>query len=312
MHSRVVRALAPARIRTPRETAFRSKKSKQRVSPLRSAARSGRLPTEFSPSLPPPTSIPRAAARRRPAASCGILTAMYNSYGNPPGMQMPPTGQMPSGHPQPGQFDNPFYGAGSGLIRTGLGAYGERFLGSSSEFMQSNINRYLSNPQYYFHVNDQYVRNKLKVILFPFLHRGHWTRISFTLGFMGKFSPEAINLQFTRGLIGWALQTVILKGLVYLMGGGEVPLLDLVAYGGYLFAGLSLAVVSRLLSAYSYYVMMPWMSLCMGVFLVRTMKRVLFTEMRSSERHSTRQHYFLLFLAIAQFPLFFWLGNIGA
>ncbi|KAG8037240.1 hypothetical protein GUJ93_ZPchr0023g33378 [Zizania palustris] len=273
---------------------------------------------------------------------------MYNSYGNPPGMQMPPTGQMPSGHPQPGQFDNPFYGAGSGLIRTGLGAYGERFLGSSSEFMQSNINRYLSNPQYYFHVNDQYVRNKLKVILFPFLHRGHWTRISepvggrlsykppifdinapdlyipfmafgsfiilagFTLGFMGKFSPEAINLQFTRGLIGWALQTVILKGLVYLMGGGEVPLLDLVAYGGYLFAGLSLAVVSRLLSAYSYYVMMPWMSLCMGVFLVRTMKRVLFTEMRSSERHSSRQHYFLLFLAIAQFPLFFWLGNIGA
>ncbi|EAY93006.1 hypothetical protein OsI_14805 [Oryza sativa Indica Group] len=281
--------------------------------------------------------------------------AMYNNYGNSPGMQMPPigqmppaAGQMPSANPQPGQFGNPFYGASSGLIKTGLGAYGEKFLGSSSEFMQSNINRYFSNPQYYFHVNDQYVRNKLKVILFPFLHRGHWTRISepvggrlsykppiydinapdlyipfmafgsfiilagFTLGFMGKFTPEAINLQFSRGLIGWALQIVILKGLLYSMGGGEVPLLDLVAYGGYLFAGLSLAVVSRLLWAYSYFVMMPWMSLCMGVFLVRTMKRVLFTEMRSSERHSTRQHYFLLFLAIAQFPLFFWLGNIGA
>lgn len=267
----------------------------------------------------------------------------------PPIGQMPPAaGQMPSANPQPGQFGNPFYGASSGLIKTGLGAYGEKFLGSSSEFMQSNINRYFSNPQYYFHVNDQYVRNKLKVILFPFLHRGHWTRISepvggrlsykppiydinapdlyipfmafgsfiilagFTLGFMGKFTPEAINLQFSRGLIGWALQIVILKGLLYSMGGGEVPLLDLVAYGGYLFAGLSLAVISRLLWAYSYFVMMPWMSLCMGVFLVRTMKRVLFTEMRSSERHSTRQHYFLLFLAISQFPLFFWLGNIGA
>jgi hypothetical protein len=210
------------------------------------------------------------------------------------------------------------------------------------------INRYFSNPQYYFHVNDQYVRNKLKVILFPFFHRGHWTRISepvggrlsykppiydinapdlyipfmafgsfiilagFTLGFMGKFTPEAINLQFSRALIGWAFQLVILKGLLYSMGGGEVPLLDLVAYGGYLFAGLSLAVVARLIWAYSYYVMMPWMSLCMGVFLVRTMKRVLFTEMRSSERHSSRQHYFLLFMAIAQFPLFFWLGSIGA
>ncbi|KAF7020009.1 hypothetical protein CFC21_033132 [Triticum aestivum] len=242
---------------------------------------------------------------------------MYDNYRNPhpPGMQIPPP------NPQPGPYDNPLYGASSGLIKTGLGVYGEKFLGSSSEFMQSNISRYFSNPQYYFHVNDQYVRNKLKVILFPFLHRGHWTRISepvggrlsykppmydinapdlyipfmafgsfiilagFTLGFMGKFTPEAINLQFTRGLIGWA---------------------------GYLFAGLSLAIVARLLWSYSYYVMMPWMSMCMGIFLVRTMKRVIFTEMRGSERHSTRQHYFLLFMAIVQFPLFFWLGSIGA
>ncbi|VAH24109.1 unnamed protein product [Triticum turgidum subsp. durum] len=272
------------------------------------------------------------------------MTTMYDNYRNPhpPGMQMPPP------NPQPGPYDNPLYGASSGLIKTGLGVYGEKFLGSSSEFMQSNISRYFSNPQYYFHVNDQYVRNKLKVILFPFLHRGHWTRISepvggrlsykppmydinapdlyipfmafgtfiilagFTLGFMGKFTPEAINLQFTRGLIGWGLQIVFLKGLLYSMGGGEVPLLDLVAYSGYLFAGLSLAIVARLLWAYSYYVMMPWMSLCMGIFLVRTMKRVIFTEMRGSERHSTRQHYFLLFMAIVQFPLFFWLGSIGA
>ncbi|KAL6653138.1 hypothetical protein ACP70R_012063 [Stipagrostis hirtigluma subsp. patula] len=263
-----------------------------------------------------PAPVPRSLSR----LPTGAARPMYDGYGNPTGMQMPPP------NPQPGQFGNPFYGASSGLIRTGLGAYGEKFLGSSSEFMQSN----------------------LKVILFPFLHRGHWTRISepvggrlsykppiydinapdlyipfmafgsfiilagFTLGFMGKFTPEAINLHFTRALIGWALQLVMLKGLLYSMGGGEVPLLDLVAYGGYLFAGLSIAVVSRLVWPYSYYVMMPWMSLCMGVFLVRTMKRVLFAEMRSSERHSSRQHYFLLFMAIAQFPLFFWLGSIGA
>uniref|UniRef100_A0A452XBJ6 YIF1b n=8 Tax=Triticinae TaxID=1648030 RepID=A0A452XBJ6_AEGTS len=283
-----------------------------------------------------PSAVPRSSSFQQ--------KTMYDNYRNPhpPGMQMPPP------NPQPGPYDNPLYGASSGLIKTGLGVYGEKFLGSSSEFMQSNISRYFSNPQYYFHVNDQYVRNKLKVILFPFLHRGHWTRISepvggrlsykppmydinapdlyipfmafgtfiilagFTLGFMGKFTPEAINLQFTRGLIGWGLQIVFLKGLLYSMGGGEVPLLDLVAYSGYLFAGLSLAIVARLLWAYSYYVMMPWMSLCMGIFLVRTMKRVIFTEMRGSERHSTRQHYFLLFMAIVQFPLFFWLGSIGA
>ena len=40
---------------------------------------------------------------------------------------------------QPNPFESAMYGAGPGLIRTGLGAYGEKFLGSSSEFMQSNV-----------------------------------------------------------------------------------------------------------------------------------------------------------------------------
>ncbi|XP_072986302.1 uncharacterized protein [Typha latifolia] len=266
---------------------------------------------------------------------------MYDNLGNPAGVQRPAI------DPQPNPFGNAFYGAGSGFIKSGLGAYGEKFLGTSSEFMQSNISRYFSNPQYYFQVNNQYVRNKLKVVLFPFLHRGHWTRITepvggrlsykppiydinapdlyipfmafgtyvifagFSLGFLGKFSPEALSLQFSRGLAGWLLQVALLKGLLYSLGGAEAPLLDIVAYGGYVFTGLSMAIVSRIFWSYSYYFLMPWLSLCTGVFLVKTMKRVLFTEMRSHE-HSSRQHYLLLFMAIAQFPLFFWLGKIGS
>ncbi|PKA60989.1 hypothetical protein AXF42_Ash019978 [Apostasia shenzhenica] len=266
---------------------------------------------------------------------------MYDNMGNQAGVPRPPQ------NPQANPFGNTFYGAGSGIIRSGLEAYGEKFFGSSSEFMQSNISRYFSNPQYYFQVNDQYVRNKLKVVLFPFLHRGHWTRISepvggrlsykppvydinapdlyiplmafgtyiilagFSFGLLGKFSPEALSLQFTRGLVGWVLQVMLLKGLLYSLGSGEAPLLDIVAYGGYAFAGICVGVFAKILSSYSYYFMMPWMSLCMGVFLVKTMKRVLFTEMRSYEKHSSRQHYVLLFMAIAQFPLFFWLGNVA-
>ena len=267
---------------------------------------------------------------------------MYNNVGNPAGMQRPPM------NPQVNPFGDAFYGAGSGLIRGGLGAYGERFLGTSSEFMQSNISRYFSNPQYYFQVNDQYVRNKLKVVLFPFLHRGHWTRITepvggrlsykppiydinapdlyipfmafgtyiilagFSFGLLGKFSPETLSLQFTRGLAGWFVQVALLKGLVHSIGSGETPLLDIVAYGGYAFTGLSLSILVRLIWSYSYYFVMPWMSFCMGMFLVKTMKRVILSEKRSYEKHSSRQHYLLLFMAIVQFPLFFWLGNIGS
>ncbi|WOL08031.1 protein YIF1B-B [Canna indica] len=270
---------------------------------------------------------------------------MYNNLGNQAG----PTGmQGPTGNPQPSPFGNAFYGAGSGLIRGGLGAYGERFLGSSSEFMQSNISKYFSNPQYYFQVNDQYVRNKLKVILFPFLHRGHWTRITepvggrlsykppifdinapdlyipfmafatyiilagFSFGLEGKFTPEALSIQFTRGLAGWFMQVLLLKGLLYSLGGVEAPLLDMVAYGGYTFTGLSLTMLARLCWSSSYYVVMVSTSFLMGVFLLKTMKRVLFTEMRSYEKHSSRQHYLLLFMVIAQFPLFWWLGKIRA
>ncbi|WJZ88136.1 hypothetical protein VitviT2T_007465 [Vitis vinifera] len=255
-------------------------------------------------------------------------------------------GMGPAANPQPNNpFGNAFYGAGSGLIRGGLGAYGEKILGSSSEYVQSNISRYFSDPQYYFQVNDHYVRNKLKVVLFPFLHRGHWTRITepvggrlsykppiydinapdlyipfmafgtyvilagLSLGLRGKFTPEALNWLFIKGLVGWCLQVSLLKVSLLSLGSGEAPLLDIVAYAGYTFTGMCLAVFGRIAWSYSYYFLMPWACLCMGIFLVKTMKRVLFAEVRSYD--SSRHHYLLLFIALAQLPLFIWLGNIS-
>ncbi|KAM1011812.1 hypothetical protein FF1_046956 [Malus domestica] len=263
---------------------------------------------------------------------------MYSNVGRQPGAA------MPTASPRPNPFENSLYGASSGLIRGGLGAYGEKILGSSSEYVQSNISRYFSDPQYYFQVNDQYVRNKLKVVLFPFLHRGHWTRITepvggrlsykppiydinapdlyipfmafgtyvvlagFSLGLQGKFSPEALNWLFIKGLLGWFMQVALLKVSLLSLGGGEAPLLDMVAYAGYAFTGLCFAVLGRIMLSYSYYFLMPWTCLCMGVFLVKTMKRVLFAEVRSYD--SSKNHYLLLFIALAQLPLFTWLGNV--
>ncbi|GAB4836300.1 hypothetical protein Ancab_001215 [Ancistrocladus abbreviatus] len=266
---------------------------------------------------------------------------MYNNMGTQPGANVP---QQPF-NSQPSPFGNAFYGAGSGLIRSGLGAYGEKIIGSSSEYVQSNIDRYFADPQYYFQVNDDYVRNKLKVVLFPFLHRGHWTRITepvggrlsykppiydinapdlyiplmafvtyvvlagLVLGMRGRFSPEAVNWLFMKGLVGWFLQVVLLKLSLHSLSNGEAPLLDVVAYAGYSFTGICLAVLGRLLWSYSYYFLVPWTCLCMGIFLVKTMRRVLYAEVRSYD--SRRHHYLLLLIALAQFPLFIWLGNIS-
>ncbi|KAK6274081.1 hypothetical protein POUND7_011164 [Theobroma cacao] len=83
-------------------------------------------------------------------------------------------------------FGDTLYGAGTDLIKTELGAYEEKLFRSGSAYVPGNISRYFSNPQYYFQVSDQYVMNKLKLILFPFLHKGHWMRATETVG--GEFS----------------------------------------------------------------------------------------------------------------------------
>jgi hypothetical protein len=58
------------------------------------------------------------------------MAAMNSDLGGPGGRPM---------NPQANPFGSALNGAAPGLIRTGLGVYGERFLDSSSEFMQSNV-----------------------------------------------------------------------------------------------------------------------------------------------------------------------------
>ncbi|XP_011628246.1 protein YIF1B-B isoform X2 [Amborella trichopoda] len=233
---------------------------------------------------------------------------MYDNLGAPPGMQ-----RQPSNAP-PNALGGPFYGPGSGLIRDGLAAYGGRILGSSSEYLQSNghwtriaeqMGGKLSYkpPIYDINAPDLYI---------PLMAFGTYVvLVGFALGLNSKFSPEALSMQFTKGLGAWLLQVTLLKFLLYLLGSGEAGVLDVVAYGGYAFIGISLSVLARALWSYSYYFVMPWTCLCMGIFLVKTMKRILFAELRSYDKSSSKNHYLLLLAALAQFPLFFWLGYVG-
>ncbi|ONH92664.1 hypothetical protein PRUPE_8G187900 [Prunus persica] len=249
----------------------------------------------------------------------------------------------PGLNPPSVQFENGFCEASSELIRGGLGAYGKRICGSSSQYVQSNICKYFSDPQYYFQVNAHYVRNKLKIILFPFLHRGHWTRrtepvggrlsykppitdihapdlyipfmtfatylvlAGISLGLSGKFSPEAINWQFVKGMIGWLLQVMLLKASLSSLGGGEAPLLDMIAYTGYTFTGLCVAVLGRITLSYAYYLIIIWTSMCSGIFLAKTIKITLYAELHSYD--ANMHHYLLLGIAFSQFPLIIWLSN---
>ncbi len=145
---------------------------------------------------------------------------------------------------------------------------------------------------------------------------GDWLKLNFTpfgLGFIqwhDRFTPDVMGALFTKAVLGWAVETILLKSSLFALGSSDAPLLDVVAYGGYSFIGVSVSVLASMLWSYAYYITLPWTSLCMANFLVRTMKRLLFAEARSYDRDSTRHHYLLLLMGVAQFPLFYWLVRV--
>ncbi|KAG2261308.1 hypothetical protein Bca52824_068387 [Brassica carinata] len=58
---------------------------------------------------------------------------------------------------------------------------------------------------------------------------------------------------------------MLLKVTLLSLGSAEVPLLDIVAYGGYAFSGLCLVGFAKIMWGYSYYALMPWT--CLWCFL---------------------------------------------
>ncbi|KAK4337684.1 hypothetical protein RND71_042171 [Anisodus tanguticus] len=206
------------------------------------------------------------------------------------------------------------YGAGSDLIKNELGAYGEKILGSGSAYVQNNGHWMraadlkggefsFKPPIYDINAPDLYI---------PVMAFGTYLVLAgYFLGITTKFSPEALGVHFTTGLLIWLLQVLLLEATLHSLGSGEVPLLDIVAYGGYIFVGASIILLSRIIWDYAFYLVTIFECFCMGVFLIKTMKRILISEVRSFEKHSTKRNYLLLFMALSQIPLLFWLGNVG-
>ena len=131
-----------------------------------------------------------------------------------------------------------------------------------------------------------------------------------------QFSPEKFGQLIWAGLFGWAVEVILLKVAMSLLSSSQqpagVPILDLCAYGGYIFVHVTTQVtVGMFAGHWGYYVALAWGTLCMGVFLVKTLKRILYSQTRqSSSYHSKRQSYMLLGIAMAQLPLAYWLGKI--
>lgn len=99
-----------------------------------------------------------------------VFTEMYNNPSMQPGAPRPPT------NPQPNPFGNAFYGAGSGLIRSGLGAYGEKIFGSSSEYVSNVSGTFLYHDWLIFCLASMYAtcQKKHECILIKVLSFNHF------------------------------------------------------------------------------------------------------------------------------------------
>jgi len=147
-------------------------------------------------------------------------------------------------------------------------------------------------------------------------------------GAEGKFTPQAMGEWASMGLIVIVLEVLLIRVALFLAQGPSVPWFDLIAYSGYKFAGLAFATASTLLASrlthgrtYVSLAVLLYVSLMMGLFLLRSFRRLLRSENPSGDMSTmaaydptswdtqqARRNYVLLFIALLQIPIYLLLG----
>jgi len=235
-----------------------------------------------------------------------------------------PTTPFPNYQPQiPQQQNSPQFGGnnmnlfndlggsvpGGALTQLGL-EYGSQMFGRHSNDAYQKYNQNFAVLKYYFNVNNSYVINKLKILLFPFPHKV-WKRrihkqgegevylpprddinapdlyiplmafvtyvllIGFVLGTSYKFTPEVLGMTASSALAALAFEVVLVKFGFYLLNSLTVPILDVVAYCGYKYVGIVITVIGGIaLGHFGYFFLMLVTSVFMAVFMVKTLRLV--------------------------------------
>lgn len=219
-------------------------------------------------------------------------------------------------HPgQPATFADPFL---SGVAGNVLRQQGQSYLQRSQAFMQSKMGFLSGGTMtYLFQVTPEYVRTKLLMLMFPYLRRwnynsrtpeqlsgGHkyqparhdenapdlyiplmalWTYcllVGVALFTAETFKPEILYGTVSTAVAAWGVHAAALKTLLWVLGiSSSTSILELAAYAGYPFVAACVVLVAHMtLGPVGYHAVWAYGGLCMAIFLVRTMKRVIFLE----------------------------------
>lgn len=244
---------------------------------------------------------------------------------------------------------------------------GKSAVNAGQEYVEQNLGRFVSVSalKHYFNVTNSYVVTKLYIVLFPWRHRP-WSRkdgnpapredmnspdmyiptmalvtyillSTLTAGLRGAFNPELLGYTATLALSVLLLELLLLKfGTFILSISSSSQLLDLVAYSGYKFVHVIVAIVlTELLALFG--ATGGWVSwlvflYCFGAnafFLLRSIRYVLLPDGRQGQvggmgqpmgqpapvgypqRHKTRRTNFLFVYSFpVQFGFMLWLSKV--
>ncbi|GMM50272.1 protein transporter [Starmerella bacillaris] len=270
-----------------------------------------------------------------------------NVHGN---TNIPPQGQMPNVPPNAGyppQF-NPINLMGNAEIGKQAFNYGQQYITQSIDSYGITP----SSLRYYFQVTNAYVRNKLLLVLFPWWPRRNWVRqlqpvqdtsgvdsyafpsqdlnapdmyiplmafithlvvIALEQGVVDQFHPDQFGAHTSKALGLMILELVMLKVFTYLLACSGSSLLDLCAYSGYKYVGITVTSIVALLtkSNMAKWLVFAYTSFSTAFFMLRSLKYILLPSARTDSTAATvsgakRQQriYFLFFYgAICQVAL---------
>lgn len=252
-----------------------------------------------------------------------------------PHASSPPVGTSPgpSIEQQFGQFGQQLGAAFSNpLAQAGVG-YAAQFV---SQVNDSFISRWTGSLRYYFSVSNNYVLNKLKILLFPFVHKS-WSRRIVpaadgremylppnqdvnapdlyipTMAFVTYillitlimatsstgFKPDVLGVTASSGLITLALEVFIVKLGFYLLSYPPVLILDLVAYCGYKFVGIIFILcASWVFGTLGFIAAFVVFALFMAIFMVKTLRLIVPQPLEATPRNV--RNYALISIAILQ------------
>lgn len=136
--------------------------------------------------------------------------------------------------------------------------------------------------------------------------------VGFVFGIRNDFHADVLARYFSKGLGVLSLEVLIVKLGLYLVNARPTPWLDLIAYRGYKFVGVVLAMASWLLMPKLYLPVLLYSATAMSIFLMRSHRRIILPRDVDLQQATdlARRNGFLLFLSVLQYPIY-WILVLG-